>query len=633
MPHAAGPVLDPVPLRGTLRIGRAPDNDVVLDDPNVSRHHAELIGGATPRLRDLGSRIGTRVDDALVSDAPFPPGSAAGIGPFALRHDGERVIVSDTRDRLTLRARDVGVAIGERTILHPTSLAVGTGELVGVIGPSGSGKSTLLRALAGVSEPTEGAVTLGADHVALRSTDVGYLPEGDTVHDRLTVREALGYAAALRLPRDTGRAEMDERVDAVLQELRLADRADTWIRDLSGGERKRAACAVELIGDPTMLLLDEPGTGLDPMLERRLMVLLRGLADKGRGVLVVTHATSSLALCDRVAVIGPGGHLRHVGTPRDVLEHFGVHAYDEIYDALDVAGAPGRAPAPDAPRRGPAGRRRGPAPVAGPFASQAVTLAERYARCLVRDRRTLLVLLAQAPIIGLCVGLVLPYDVLGERAFAPFYGVLLTFLLLTGCNWLGVIAACREIVKERSIVEREAAIGVRPDAYLAAKAMVLFPLVITQVALLMLVTVMRQPLHVSPGTYLVVGGLCVLAACAAAAMGLAVSAFARSADQASSAVPLLFVPQLLFAGAIIPTALMSPPVQALANLTYSRWTLGGLGGAMGIGERLSDEASSVAGYDRDFFSLDPGAAAVAMLFFIMLMALLAARGLSRRSTS
>ena len=535
---------------------------------------------------------------------------------------------------LVLRAQGVGVAVARATLLRDASLEVRTGELVALIGPSGSGKTTLLKAMAGVAEPTTGEVLLGDEPVAHHSAQVGYLPVGETVHRQLTVREALAYAAALRLPRDLPAGEVDARIEAVLAELRLEARADARVASLSSGEHKRVAFAVELIAQPAMLLLDEPATGLDPGLERRLMESLRTVAGQGRGVLVATHATSSLHLCDTVAVMAPGGRLRFTGTPAAVLAHFGVDAFDEIYAALEDERAAGDEDADPAGggHHGlllPGAPRLRPAP-AGPFGHQAGVLAGRYARCLVRDGRTLWVLLVQAPVIAICIGVVLPRDVLGVSSLASFYAVLLSFLLITGSVWLGTTSACREIVKERAIVEREAAAGVRVSAYLTAKVAVLFALAVVQVALLILVVVILQPLHQDATAYATVVGLCVLAAWASVTMGLAVSAYARSPDQASSAVPLLLIPQLLFAGAIIPASIMPGPIRVLSELTFSRWALAGAGHALQLGDKLSDQASSVAGYERSFFDLSPAAAAVAMVLFAIVVLGVAGRALDRR---
>ncbi len=528
-----------------------------------------------------------------------------------------------------LRAEAVGLDVDGQRLLHPTSLRVAPGELVALIGPSGSGKTTLLQALAGVSDPTTGQVRLGADSVSARSTDVGFLPVGDTVHPQLTVREALEYTAELRLPTDLSSKQLAARVDETLAELRLTEREGTRVGDLSNGERKRAACAVELIGRPAVLLLDEPASGLDPGLERRLMTMLRRVADQGRGVVVVTHATSSLALCDTVAVMAPGGHLRFAGAPADALDHFDVPAFDQIYDALADEPAAEAAQLEELPRA--PGRER--TLVAGAFGRQTRVLAARYARCLLREGRTLRVLLLQAPIIGLCIGFVLPRDVLGGGSLASFYGVLLSFLLVTGAVWLGTTSSCREVVKERTIVEREAAAGVRLDAYLVAKVLVLFALTFVQVALLVAVTVVLQPLHAAPAVYLQIFGLCVLVAWASVAMGLTLSARARTADQASSAVPLLLLPQLLFAGAIIPVSIMPFPVQVLSQLTYSRWALVGNGNALRLDETLSNDATAVAGYERTFFAQPPAVAAAALVLFLLVLLFLAATSLNRRTTT
>src|SRR3954452_4430996 len=192
---------------------------------------------------------------------------------------------------------------GGGRILGPVSLEIAPGSLVALMGPNGSGKSTLLRVLAGIATPTAGSATWDQRSTASTVQALGYVPQRESVHDWLTTREALRYAAYLRLD---GGTHIDSRVESVLDELGLAKRADTLIRSLSGGERRRAACGLELVGDPPVLLLDEPTSGLDEVLERRLMQLFRRLAGHDRAVLVATHATASLDLCDEVIVLVDG---------------------------------------------------------------------------------------------------------------------------------------------------------------------------------------------------------------------------------------------------------------------------------------------------------------------------------------
>src|SRR5436309_8569459 len=203
-----------------------------------------------------------------------------------------------------LVARDVEVRVpGGARILGPVSVELAPGSLVALMGPNGSGKSTLLRVLAGISRPSAGSATWDQQPTEAAVQALGYVPQRESVHDRLTTREALRYAAYLRLH---GSADIGWRVETVLGELGLAAQADTLIRSLSGGERRRAACGLERVGEPPVLLLDEPTSGLDEVLERRLMQLFRRLADHHRGVLVATHATTSLGLCDEVIVLQDG---------------------------------------------------------------------------------------------------------------------------------------------------------------------------------------------------------------------------------------------------------------------------------------------------------------------------------------
>jgi ABC-type multidrug transport system ATPase subunit/pSer/pThr/pTyr-binding forkhead associated (FHA) protein len=623
-----------VPLRQrTVRIGRAQDNDIVLEEPNVSWHHAEVRPGTPPTLVDLGSRNGVRLgDQPLQGSAPLQPGVPAGIGPFGLRYEAGELVIVDERGGLSLGAQQVTVQIGSLTILHPTSLSVAPGEFAALIGPSGSGKTTLLKCLAGVGQPSGGSVTVGVDPLALRLTEVGYVPQSDVVHDRLTVREALRYAALLRLPSDTRPDELSGTIDDALGELRLSEHADTEVGRLSGGQRKRVACGVELIGKPTMLLLDEPTSGLDPALERRLMLMLRRLADTGRGIVVVTHATSSLSLCDTVAVMGQGGHMLFAGSPRESLDHFQVPAYDEIYNAIDLADIP--TPTSETPIAPPP-RARTHLLSGRSLVKQTTTLTSRYARTLWRDRRTLAILIGQAPVMALLIALLYSAHLLALPDRQPTRSAQFLFLLVTAALWLGLIDSCREIVKERSIVTRELAVGVRIDAYLLAKSSLLFLLTTVQCVLLVGVATLIQPLHAGPSAYLSLTGLLIVTSWSTVALGLLISTLARSVDQATSLIPLLLIPQLLFGAALVPLARMAAPIKALADLMVSRWAFAGAGHTIHMNARLlaAPGISALSGYGTAFFSLAPGVAAIIVLGFtatlLLVTAVLLANGGSR----
>jgi ABC-type multidrug transport system ATPase subunit len=601
-----------------LSIGRDPANDVVLADPNVSRFHAELVrDGDAVELIDLGSRNGTRLDGQPVVAHRLATGTEIGIGPYRLVFDGASLVARDDHGALRLDATGVAVSVSDRQILEPTSLAIEPGELVAIIGESGAGKSTLLKALAGVTRPTSGRVTLNGEDLLARLTDVGYVPQDDIVHPRLTIREALGYAARLRLPEDVSDAEIDAAVARVLGELSLAGQAETMIGSLSGGQRKRTGVATELLNRPSVLFLDEPTTGLDPGLETQMMKLFRELSQGGRAIAIVTHATKNLALCDRVVVMGRGGVRTFDGPPAAALEFFGVADYDGIYTALPdrqprewrtlfetTQARPADLP-PGSPPPGAAVRRR-----RAHALPQLRVLTARYLRLFARDRRNLLLLLGQAPVLALFGVALFESGILDRDGGNPGDAVNMLFLMAITVIWLGAIDAAPEIVKERAVVEREFAVGTRLSAYLASKLVVLIGLVTLQTALYSGVLLAFRPLDSSFGAYATVLGLLVATGIAAVTMGLLVSSVVRTQDQATSLIPLAVIPQLLFAGAIVSLDRMAEPARILADAIFAQWALAGIGTAVDMNSRLASdpEFAQVNRFGEDFFDLAAGPA-------------------------
>jgi ABC-type multidrug transport system ATPase subunit len=623
-----------------LAIGRDPRNDVVLADPNVSRFHAEVLRGADgAEVVDLGSRNGTRVNGELTERERLDAGAEIGIGPYRLVFDGDSFVARDDHGALRLDATGVTAEVKEKTILTPTSLSIEPGELVAIIGESGAGKSTLLKALAGVTRPSGGRITLNGEDLSTRLTDVGYVPQDDIVHRLLTVREALRYAARLRLPQDVSDEEIDAAVARVLGELSLEEQAETRIGSLSGGQRKRTGVAAELLNRPSLLFLDEPTTGLDPGLETQMMMLLRELSRGGRAIAVVTHATKNLALCDRVVVMGRGGILTFDGPPAESPGFFGVDDYDGIYTALPErspqewhaayeASEHRRAPAEPGPAVKPArAGRRGPAR----SVPQLRVLVSRYLKLFVRDRRNLALLLGQAPVLAL-FGVALFQSGLFGTPGNPGDAVNLLFLMVIVVIWLGAIDAAPEVVKERAVVEREAAVGTRLGAYLSSKLVVLFGLVALQTLLYGGVLLAFRPLESSFDAYATVFGLLLVTGFAAVTMGLLVSSLVGTQDQAMSLIPLAVIPQLLFAGSIVPLARMAEPARTLADAIFAQWSLAGVGTAVDMNARLAadPEFAQVNRFGTDFFDLAAGPAFAIQVGFAVLF-LVATALILRRS--
>ncbi|WP_199905217.1 ABC transporter ATP-binding protein [Nocardioides sediminis] len=207
--------------------------------------------------------------------------------------------------------RDLVVVRGGREVLPGLTLEVAAG-VTGLLGPSGCGKSTMLRSVVGVQRVRSGTVeVLGLPAGDRRLRDrVGYVTQDVSVYDDLSVAENLRFfARVLGVKGD----EVDEAIAAV----DLTDRRDQVVGSLSGGQRSRASLAVALLGDPDVLVLDEPTVGLDPVLRRDLWRLFHRLADRGKAVLVSSHVMDEADRCDRLLLMREGRIIAD-GTPAEI---------------------------------------------------------------------------------------------------------------------------------------------------------------------------------------------------------------------------------------------------------------------------------------------------------------------------
>ncbi|WP_374689274.1 FHA domain-containing protein [Promineifilum sp.] len=333
-------------------IGRDPSADLHLDHPTISRRHAEVRAtpGGVALLHDLGSSNGTFLNGQLVAGfRPLAAGDVVQIGPYKLVYDATgftqyapngnyRIDAYNLVRRVTVGSglsRLAGGAATKRVILQDVSLSVQPKEFVALVGGSGAGKSTLLNAMSGFA-PADGRVLVNGDDLyesfaAYRSI-LGYVPQDDIIHPQLPVRSALTYAARLRLP-DAGRPEIEQRVNKVLGEVEMSEHADKQVGRLSGGQRKRVSIASELLAEPGLFFLDEPTSGLDPGLEKKMMYTMRQLADAGRTVLLVTHATANIDQCTQVAFMADG-RLTYFGPPTEAQDFFDATDFADIYTRL-----------------------------------------------------------------------------------------------------------------------------------------------------------------------------------------------------------------------------------------------------------------------------------------------------------
>lgn len=464
-----------------------------------------------------------------------------------------------------LEAADVGLVIGRHQLVAAVSLKAPPGSLTAVIGPSGCGKTSLARMLCGEVRPTTGTVNfdgfdLHHDPSALRGR-IGMVPQDDVVHRQLTVAQALAYGAQLRLPR-ADRQGCRDAVTRVLRELELTDHADRRIDTLSGGQRKRVSVALELLTEPALLILDEPTAGLDLALDRRVMTMLRQLADAGRVIVVVTHSLTYLHVCDQVLLIGLGGKPAYCGPPELIGEQMGTTNWADIYTLIgtdpdgmqnSVVVTSGN-PAPRCARR--AGTRRRVIPHPAQFA----TIAHRQVRLIMADRQYLLFLVLMPIILGFLslavagnAGLATP----GPHELWPNEAPQLLSLLIVGTIFMGTSLSLRDLLGERAIFRREQAVGLSTSYYLFAKVIVFGVAVTMQVTVLFAIVLMgkrgpdRGPVALGEaGTELL--ATLILTGIVAAALGLAMSAVAKSHEQLLPMLVVTIMAQIVFSGGLIP---------------------------------------------------------------------------------
>ncbi|KZS84365.1 ATP-binding cassette domain-containing protein [Mycobacterium persicum] len=577
-------------LAGAVTIGRAQDNDIVVSDVLASRRHAFLVQTALgTEIRDARSVNGTYVNGVRIGSAVLSEGDVVTIGNVDL------VFSAGTLTRQAdagmpaggLEVNRVQFEIDGKQLLDNISLTARPGSLTAIIGGSGAGKTTLARLIAGYTRPSAGSITfeghdIHAEYPTLRSR-IGMVPQDDVVHRQLTVNQALGYAAELRLPPDTSNADRAKVVAQVLEELELTEHGDTRVDKLSGGQRKRASVALELLTGPSLLILDEPTTGLDPALDSQVMMMLRKLADGGRTVVVVTHSVSYLDLCDQLLLLAPGGKTAYFGPPDQVGSVMGTSNWAHIF--IKVGADPDEAKRRFLAQRGSEPKfsaRAEPRDLGEPVHvdvwRQFSTVARRQVRLVVSDRWYTVFLAALPFMLGLLT-LTVPghsgFGVADPNGKTPAEPAQILVLLCVGAVFMGTALTIRDLVGERPIFHREQAFGLSTQAYLLAKVAVFAMFATAQAAIVTCIAVIGKG---APTRGAVLLGnptlelfVAVAATCfASAIVGMGMSALARSSDQILPLLVVAIMAQLVFSSGIIPVTNRAV-LDQLSWLTPARW--------------------------------------------------------------
>jgi len=616
------------PEVGTVIFGRLGDATVQIDSPLVSREHARLEQAAGAWvLTDLGSTNGTFVNGKRITrPCELSPGDRIDIATFGFVFTGEGVQAIDTaaQGRIRVEVERLGKHVKDRAtgkprfLLEDINFVIEPGEFVAIFGTSGSGKSTLLDALSGRRAANSGQVRYNGSELygafdQFRS-NIGYVPQQDIVHRKITVAHALGYTARLRLPPDTSDDEISRHVQRVLDQVALSEKASLAVdtpEPLSGGQLKRVNLAVELVANPNILFLDEVTSGLDAGTDKRMMQLFAGLAHKyHKTVVCVTHTLENIGVCDLIVLLHRG-RLVYFGPPEEARGFFGVSRLSDVYELLEGRPAgqwAAQYAASQMHAQWVAARLR-PATAAVMAAAdqsgrrgsrffdprQAATLLRRYLDLIWSDTRNLLILFAQAPLIGLIIGLVFHLDSGGPVEKAANY-TQISFILMLSAIWFGCLNAAREVVKELPIYLRERSINLGIGAYLFSKILPLAVLAIVQCLLILGVVEWLAGL---PGSAVERFATLLMAALGATLMGLTISTFVNSNDKAVAMVPILLIPQVILSGAVVALGSATQVAAKLSMISF--WGLDAMKATLG------DAALSLADpFGKKLISLSAG---------------------------
>ncbi len=610
-----------------LTFGRDASNDVILNKPNVSRFHAQVTRvGKRYYVTDMRSSNGTFVNDKRVEgDIWLNPQDTIRVGPYKFLLGEDQFTQFDETEGMRVEAYNINKWVRkDLNLLQNISLIFQPREFIVVVGQSGGGKSTLVDSIAGYRPATHGKVFVNDIDVyqnfdAIRN-EIGYVPQKDIIHMELTVYQALDFAAQLRMPKDTTPAERHKRIMEVLEDLDITHRKDVQISGLSGGQQKRVSIGVELLTRPGLFFLDEPTSGLDPGTETVFMHLNRRLADQGRTIIMVTHATKNVMLADKVVFMARGGYLAWFGPPNEALAYFDQYRsdidrrtkameFDQIYTILDD---PSKGKAQDWAERyqkniayqkyiveplqvhqqqkkiSATQPQQRQAPKSGKSRTssfrQFLVLSKRNVTILLRDRSSLVLMLAAAPGVAAIDFVLAP--VMGKAPFSfdtgnAANGGITLFLMTIYALLVGGMSQMREFVKESDIYKRERLVNLKIFPYVSSKVWVAMLLAFYHGLAYAVIHFLAFKMPGGAGAFFQVYITMVLATMTGMMLGLLASSLAPNAASAPLTMIMMIVPLIVLSGALAP---IPPNISSVAS---TRWAFQSLLGIVGAGSDIA----------------------------------------------
>lgn len=578
--------------KSEILIGRNSSNQIVLNHPGISKKHCAIYKKDSKMiLCDLNSANGVMVNGSPVRQyRELMDKDIIQILDFQLFYSNTCIYYRALTSGISLRACDINKTVGKgrkkKKILQSVNCEIHPNEFVAIIGGSGAGKTTLMNAISGFEKEFSGNVYCNGinliEQFQYMKNIIGFVPQQDIIYENLTLKRMLLYTAKLKMPEDTQRQEMEDRIAEVLKMVDLTEHQNTYIRKLSGGQKKRASIAVELLADPKLFFLDEPTSGLDPGTEKNLMLTLRNLAkEQNKTVIIVTHTTQNLQLCDKVIFMGPGGRLCFCG---NVLEAKAFYQTGELVNIYNMIAENPRywQEKFEHSRHGNSRKtinqsveknieQKGSKVSA---VRQFLILTQRYAELLWNDRLRLIILLLQPCLIAILLNIVADENVFN------IYESTKSILFALSCSgiWIGMFDSIQEICKERVILKREYMANLKLPCYMMSKFVLQMLLGMVQAVTLTMVFLTLTKSK-EKGIFLRNFRIEILftiwlTVVAAIAMGFIISSIAKSGDKAMTAAPFVLIIQLLFSGILFNLEGMG---KKISYCTVSRWSVEALG--------------------------------------------------------
>ena len=583
---------------GDTSIGRAENCDIRLKNVAVSRYHAGIRNAnGQYYVFDNGSTNGVFVNGSRIQKSyHLSNKDIFTVLNTTFIYDGNVVYYKVNPEGIALEIHDLNKDVpakdGKKTILDKVSLSIEPNEFVAIIGGSGAGKTTLMTAMSGFDSKVTGRVycngtNLRENFQTLKNI-IGFVPQQDIIYENITLKKMLYYTAKMKMPEDTSTAEIDARIEEVLGMVELSEHKDTYIRRLSGGQKKRASIAVELLANPGLFFLDEPTSGLDPGTEEHLMRTLSKLSkEQEKTIIMVTHTINNLDLCDKVIIMGDGGRLCYCGSPAGIKDFFQTDDLVKVYDIItaDPKGWESRfrmsginqVSEHAAESNGEAIK---PRKVNG--FTQLGILVRRYTTLIMNDMQRLALIFGQPLIIGLLLTLVAGPDI--YQKFTETQSIL--FTLMSGGIWMGLLNTIQEVNKERVILKREYMGNLKLPVYMLSKYIVQGVISLVQAVILVVTFVLVKGtpsckgVIISNATIEIIV-LIFLTIYASAGMGLLLSSITKSADRAMAIAPFVLIIQLIFSGILFE---LTGATDKISYVTFSRWAMESIGSTCDLNE-------------------------------------------------